>query len=80
MPDYRAFSVGDDGRFNGSRAFFCENDKDAIVWAKQIFSDQPVELRCGERVVKRLWSPAVERNKVAASHEVHEGRMVPKDE
>ena len=77
MADYRAFFVGADGQFDGYRAFVCDTDDDAIVWAEQLLEDQPIELWTGARLVKRL-APPPGKGK-AISHEVHEGRMVPKD-
>jgi hypothetical protein len=53
----------------------CDRDENAIVWAEQLLEDQPIELWTGPRMVKRL-SPRDKRE--AISHEVHEGRMVPK--
>jgi hypothetical protein len=44
MTEYRLYTVGDDGHFTGSRTFVCENDADAIVWAKQMIDGSPVEL------------------------------------
>jgi hypothetical protein len=78
MPNYRAYSIGEDGRFNGSRAFFCHNDAHAMEWAKQMFSGQPVELHNGDSVVGRF-DPATASSKVGASHEIREGKMVRKD-
>jgi hypothetical protein len=52
MPDYRAYGVAEDGHYNGSRAFFCDNDEDAIVWAKRLFGDQELELWSGEWLIK----------------------------
>jgi hypothetical protein len=78
VTDYRAFFVEANGRFSGSRAFVCATDQDAIVWAKQLsgFSgDLCVELWSGKRMIKRIDPPEY---RVAISHEVHDGRMVPK--
>lgn len=72
---YRACIVDVNGRIENSRTFACANDEDAIVWARQMLHGNPVELWCGERLVKRL--PVSEDNP-AVTHEVHEGRMVPK--
>jgi len=52
--EYRAYSVGDDGHFNASRAFKCANDDDAIVWAKQLVDGHDVELWNGDRFVIKL--------------------------
>ena len=42
VPDYRAYEVGLDGHFIGSRV--CDNDGDAVVWARQFSGDVPIEL------------------------------------
>jgi hypothetical protein len=50
------------------------NDDDAIVWAKQFSGDLPIELRSGERLVKRV-SP---RHRNAISYEIKNGCLVQK--
>jgi hypothetical protein len=75
VTDYRVDLVGSDGHFESSRTFVCDTDKNAVVWAKQMVGQQPAELWSGTRLVERLSPPA---EKQAASHEVHEGRLVPK--
>jgi hypothetical protein len=72
MAEYRTYLIGSDGRVESSRAFVCDTDENAIVWLGQ----QPAELWCGTRLVERL-SPPDEKQDI--SHEVHEGRLVPKD-
>jgi hypothetical protein len=74
MPEYRAFEVGLDGHFTGSRGFVCENDDDAIVWAKQFSGSLPIELWSGERLVRRLAPP----HRTATSYGIQQGRLVPK--
>jgi hypothetical protein len=54
MAEYRVYSVGTDGHFVNSRGFVCENDEDAIVWAKHWMDGAAVELWSGERFVARL--------------------------
>jgi hypothetical protein len=76
MTEYRAYLIGSDGRVESARAFVCDTDENAIVWAKQMVGQQPAELWCGTRLVERLSPPDA---KQAISHEVHEGRLVPKD-
>jgi hypothetical protein len=34
MPDYRAYTVGDDGHFTGHEPLVCANDEEAITKAK----------------------------------------------
>ena len=73
MAEYRAYLIGPDGQFESSRAFVCDTDENAIVWTKQMVG-QPAELW---RLVQRLSTPD---QRQAVSHEIHEGRLVPKDE
>jgi hypothetical protein len=75
VEEYRAYVIGSNGHFEGSRTFVCDTDENAIVWAKQMMREQSVELWCGARLVKRLPSSD---NRQAVTHEVHEGRLIPK--
>jgi hypothetical protein len=77
MTDYRVFMVGMDGHIVGSRGFVCDTDEHAITWTKQMIEDQPIELWSGERFVTRL-PPVESRQNSAISHEIRDGRMVPK--
>jgi hypothetical protein len=54
MPEYRAYLIGDDGHIANFRAFVCDNDEDAQVWAKQLVDGHDVELWCGARLVISL--------------------------
>jgi hypothetical protein len=54
MADYRLYAVSNDGHFMSCRIFYCENDDDAIVWAKQLIDGAPVELWSLARFVIRL--------------------------
>ena len=54
MNEYRAYTMGHDGHIKASRAFVCESDEDATVWAKQLIDGYDVELWSGERFVIRL--------------------------
>jgi hypothetical protein len=54
MAEYRAYIVGTDGHFASFRAFVCNDDGDAIIWAEQLVDGHDVELWSGERFVKRL--------------------------
>ena len=54
MTEYRAYVMGHDGHIKSSRAFVCENDADAIVWAEQMVDGHDIELWSGDRIVKRL--------------------------
>jgi hypothetical protein len=51
---YRAYFVNSDGHFERFRAFVCDTDENAIVWAKQLMDQQPVELWSGTRMVTSL--------------------------
>ena len=73
MAEYRAYIVGDDGHIVSFRAFICDTDADATVWATQMVDRQDVELWSRERFVIRLrpsdrdcfMSGGLERNGVA---------------
>ena len=54
MIEYRAYTIGQDGHINASRAFRCAEDSDAIVWAKQLVDGHDIELWSGDRLVIRL--------------------------
>lgn len=54
MAEYRAYIIGDDGHFISFRAFVCDTDDDATVWAKQLVDGHDIELWNGERRVIRL--------------------------
>jgi len=76
VTEYRAYTIGGDGQFIASRVFRCNNDAEAIVWAKQLIDKRALELWSGERLVHRL-APS-ENNGGAVSHENGEGRLVRK--
>src|SRR3954452_19794437 len=57
MIEYRAYSLGEDDHFISHRAFVCQTDVDAIVWAKQLQDGHPIELWSGERFVIRIETP-----------------------
>src|SRR5882757_4514607 len=54
MAEYRAFVMGEDGHIRSSRAFVCDDDADATVWAKQLLDANDIELWSGERFVTRV--------------------------
>ena len=54
MNHYRVVTVDYDGKLSRHRGFVCDNDDDAIVWAKQLVDEAPVELWSGARFVTRL--------------------------
>ena len=54
MNHYRIVKIDYDGKLSRHRGFVCDNDDDAIVWAKQLVDEAPVELWSGARFVTRL--------------------------
>ena len=54
MPNYRIVTVDKSGKLSRRRDFVCDNDADAIVWAKHSVDDDPVEIWNGARFVDRL--------------------------
>jgi hypothetical protein len=78
VSEYRAYTVGDDGHFMGFEPFICANDSEAMEQAKRlVVAGHDIELWCGARFVKRLTAPD-SAGKDAVTHEVREGRMIPK--
>jgi hypothetical protein len=54
MNHYRVVTIDCDGKLSRHRGFVCDNDDDAIVWAKQLVDEAPVELWSGARFVARF--------------------------
>ncbi len=54
MSDYRAYTVGTDGRFIGFEPLVCNNDDDAIARASSLLDGKDIELWDGARFVIRL--------------------------
>lgn len=54
MPNYRIVALDEAGKPGRHRAFVSDNDKDAIVWAKQLVDGAPIELWSGARFIVRL--------------------------
>jgi hypothetical protein len=52
MPEYRAYSVGDDGRFTGFEPLVCADDAEAIKKARVLSQRHGVALWSGPRLVK----------------------------
>ncbi len=75
MAEYRAYIVGADGHFEGFEPLICSDDTEAIKKAAGLVAGRDVELWCRERMVRRL---KVELRGKAISHEVVDGRMMPK--
>ena len=54
MNTYRIVVVDDAGQASRQRSFVCADDDDAIVWAKQLEGEIPIEIWSGARFVARL--------------------------
>jgi hypothetical protein len=54
MAKYRAYVIGEDEHIRSFRAFVCDGDADAMVWAKQLLDGNDVELWSGDRFVIRF--------------------------
>jgi hypothetical protein len=52
--DYRAYFVGDGGRFVDAHDIEAESDVEAIALAFEFFTVRPIELWCGDRFVHRF--------------------------
>jgi hypothetical protein len=77
VTDYRAYTLEPDGRFVGYEPLICADDAAAITKAKRLAVGHDIELWCGERFVTRL-STTTEQHGDAVTHEVKDGRLVPK--
>jgi hypothetical protein len=55
MAEYRAYTIGPDGRFVKFEAFVCADDAEAIEKAKLLVADRSIELWSGARFVIRLY-------------------------
>jgi hypothetical protein len=74
MSEYRAYVIGGDRHIASFRAFVCDNDTDAMVWAKQLFDGQDIELWSGARFVASLKTNKPE----TIGHDVIDGQMLRK--
>jgi hypothetical protein len=54
VEDYRAYTVGSDGRFITYEPMVCMNDAEASERAKRLVDDYDIELWSGARLVIRL--------------------------
>jgi hypothetical protein len=54
VAQYRAYVIDEDEHIRSYRAFVCEGDADAMVWAKQLLDGNDIELWSGDRFVIRL--------------------------
>ena len=67
MANYRTVTIDKAGNVKGHRQFACDNDDDAIVWAKHSVDDAPVELWSGARFVTRLEPPVGKKPQVTSA-------------
>jgi hypothetical protein len=54
LTEYRAYTVGLDGRFIGFKALVCADDAEATAQARRLVDGHDVELWSGDRFVTRL--------------------------
>jgi hypothetical protein len=50
----RAYTIGEDGHVASFRAFVCDSDADATVWAKQLVDGHDIEPWSRDRFVIRI--------------------------
>jgi hypothetical protein len=62
MAEYRAYTVGSDGHFDGYEPLICDNDDDAIAKACVLLGAGDIELWSGDRLVTKITA----RNKPGA--------------
>jgi hypothetical protein len=77
MAEYRAFTIGRDGHFAGFEPIVCDTDDQAVERAQRMLHGT-IEVWCGSRMVARLSTADKDCN--AVSHEIHQGRMISKQE
>lgn len=75
MAEYRAYTVADDGHFDGFGPLICDNDDDAVAKACSLLDGKNIELWSGGRLVVRL---TARKKPAAVTHEIKDGRMMPK--
>jgi hypothetical protein len=56
VAEYRAYMVGEDGRFIGFEPLICRDDGEAIAKAKRLVDRHDIEVWSGKRFVIRLKS------------------------
>ena len=74
MSEYRAYTVSDDGHFNGYEPLVCANDDEAITKVKILAQRHRMELWNGPRMVCLIPKQPAK----VVTHEIHQGRMFPK--
>ena len=75
MNEYQVYTMGHDGHVRVFRAFVCQTDADAVVWAKQLVDGHDIELWSGGRFVKRVNAG----KSGTVSPEVKDVRMAPNE-
>ena len=75
MAEYRAYTVADDGHFDGFEPLICDNDDDALAKARGLLDGKDIELWSGERLVIRLTG---RKSPPLFTHEIKDGGMMPK--
>jgi hypothetical protein len=71
MSEYRAYTVGGDGRFIGYEPMVCASDDEAVEMARRLSKTNPIEVWSGSRLVTRVSQQTV-------THEIHDGQMIAK--
>lgn len=56
MAEYRAYTVGGDGRFIGFEPLICRDDGEAVAKAKLLINRHDIEVWSGKRFVIQLKS------------------------
>jgi hypothetical protein len=79
MPDYRAYLVGDDGRFFNFEEMACEDDAKAIERARRLVDGHDVELWSGARLVKLLKHNLTSDEVRAFDRQLEQSRRMSKD-
>jgi hypothetical protein len=54
VAEYRAYTVADDGHFDGFEPLICDNDDAAVAKTCSMLDGKDIELWSGERLVIRL--------------------------
>ena len=54
LTEYRAYTIGLDGRFTKFEALVCADDAEAIDQARRLVDGRDVELWSGDRFITRL--------------------------
>ncbi len=77
MADYRAYIIGADGHFYSAIRLECTGDAEAMKEAEKLVDGHDVELWQGIRKVA-AFQHKHEKSRRTITHEIHDGRMIPK--